>query len=85
MTSPGIQLPELKNLPAIVALAAALIGAGSAWAVVETSQTELARRVAKIEQNYETVPERLATIEANQKDQGEAIHRVEGKLDNALK
>lgn len=88
MTSP--RTPDLRfdgviNIPTIIAMIAAVVGLGSAVASATTVGTDNQRRITLVEQKYEDIPERLATLEANQKSQTDTLRRIETKLDVAMK
>lgn len=76
-TQPGLRFSGDISVPTLLTIIAACVGLGSAVAVAQTTANEALARTDK----YETVPERLATLETLSKTQAETLKHIETKID----
>lgn len=70
------------NIPTVITIIAACVALVGAVATAQATVSDVQARTTKLETKYEPVPERLATIEAELKDQGVTIHHIADQLDN---
>jgi hypothetical protein len=77
-TPSGLRFNGDISIPTVLTIVGACVALGSAVAVAQTTANEALAKTEK----YESVPERLATLEANAKTQADTLKRIENKIDN---
>lgn len=77
MTARQMTFDLTLSWPVVFVAVASIAGLGTSVAIAQTSIQNVERRLTTLEQQYRTVPERLASIETVQKMQTDTLKRIE--------